>query len=319
MSLAAPLFLLLLLLLPAGWLALRAARDRRRRHAIRMPAVATLRAIGAVQPWHRRWLPTVLLAAAVALLAVAIARPERTVKVPVERATVMLVTDASGSMDAQDVQPTRIDAARNAALSFLDEVPAQTRVGLIGYSSTPSTVQEPTTDRAAVRNALAGLQADGGTATGDALAVALDALQAEGDPQGGGDKPPGAVLLLSDGASMTGEDPLEVARRARQQNIPVYTVALGTDQGYVTGGRYGASILRVPPDPETMREIARVSGGESFSVDDANELDKIYEQVGARVATESEQREITVWFAGGALLLLLVGVGLGVRWRSRVA
>nr|WP_246852349.1 VWA domain-containing protein [Patulibacter sp. SYSU D01012] len=315
---AAPLFLLLLLLLPAGWLALRAARARRKRHAIRMPAVSTLRAIAGAQPWHRRWLPAVLLAAAVALLAVAIARPERTVKVPVERATVMLVTDASGSMDAQDVQPTRMDAARNAALSFLDGVPAQTRVGLIGYSSTPSTVQEPTTDRAVVRDALNALRADGGTATGDALAVALDALKAEGDPAGG-DKPPGAVLLLSDGASMTGEDPIAVAERARREGVPVYTVALGTDQGYVTGGRYGASILRVPPDPETMRQIARVSGGESFTVDDANELDKIYEQVGARVATESEQREITAWFAGAALLVLLAGVGLGVRWRSRVA
>jgi Ca-activated chloride channel family protein len=319
MSLAAPLFLLVLLLIPAGWLAIRAARKRRGRHAIRMPAVATLRAVVAAQPSYRRWLPAALLGATVVLMAIALSRPEVTVSKPVERATVMLVTDASGSMNATDVQPTRIDAARGAAKRFLDGVPAQTRVGLVGYSSSPSTVQEPTTDRTVVRSALDGLQANGGTATGDALSVAVDAVEAEGDPaKDAGDKPPGAILLLSDGASDPATtDPLEVAQRAKEAGIPIYTVALGTADGTVPNGLGGTQ--PVPPDPETMRQIAQISGGQSFNVDDADRLDDIYQQVGARVATEAEQREITAAFAAGALVLLVVGVGLGLRWRGRVA
>lgn len=325
MTLAAPLFLLLLLLLPLGWWAGRVARQRRRRHAIRMPATATLQAIVAAQPSYRRWVPVALLAVTVVLLTVALTRPEVTVSVPVERATVILVTDASGSMAATDVPPSRIDAARNAAESFLDEIPKQTRVGLVGYSSSPHTVQPPTTDRDLVRRDLLGLEPDGGTSTGDALVVALDALESEGDPApgtegkkpGAGDRPPGAILLLSDGASMTGENPIDVARRAKRDGVPIYTVSLGTDQGTVSGPQFGGTIP-VPPDPESMREIARISGGQSFTVDDAGELRRIYDQVGARVATEPEQRELTAGFAALGLLLLGLAVGLGVRWRGRV-
>lgn len=318
MSFAAPLLLLLLLLVPLGALAVHAARRRHRRYAIRMPAVATLRAIAVGQPQYRRWLPAALLGAALALMAAAIARPEVTVSVPMDRSTVMLVTDASGSMRATDVQPTRIDAARGAALSFLDRVPKQTRVGLIGYSTSPHTVQEPTADRQVVRDALNGLQADGGTATGDALRAALDALKAEGDPVQGApsDRPPGAILLLSDGMTSGGEDPVAVADEAKRDGIPIYTVSLGTDAGTVD---INGQQLSVPPDPKTMAEIARVSGGQTFSVDNAGDLDQVYKQVGTRVATESKQREIGAAFAGGALIVLLVGVGLGLRWRSRIA
>jgi Ca-activated chloride channel family protein len=319
MTLEAPLFLLALLLLPAGWFAIRAAQARRKRHAIRMPAVATLRAVVAAQPSYRRWLPAALLGLAVALMAFALTRPEVTVSKPVERATVMLVTDASGSMNATDVQPTRMDAAKNAAKTFVDGVPKQTRVGLVGYSTSPSTVQEPTTDRDVLTRVLDGLQANGGTATGDALSVALDAVQAEGDPaKNAGQKPPGAILLLSDGASDPATlDPRDVARQAKQANVPIYTVALGTPDGVVTNG-FGRP-TPVPPDPQTMREIAQISGGQSFTVDDADRLDEIYQQVGARVASEAEQREITSAFAGGALVALVIALGFGLRWRGRVA
>lgn len=315
-SLTAPWFLLLLLLVPLGGLAIRAAAPQRKRHAVRMPATPTLAAVAAAQPSHRRWLPAALVGVATVLLVVGLARPERTVSVPVERASMMLVTDASGSMRATDVNPSRMDAARGAALDFLDGVPKQTRVGVVGFSSSPSVVQAPTTDRAVAREALNSLDPDGGTATGDALATALDALEAEGDPSTENDeRPPGAILLLSDGATSAGEDPLVVADQAKQAGIPIYTVSLGTPDGQVD---IGGQILPVPPDPETMREIAERSGGEAFSVDDAGELTKIYERVGARVATESQQREMTAWFAGGAFVVLAVALGLGLRWRSRI-
>jgi Ca-activated chloride channel family protein len=316
LSLTAPWFLVLLLLVPLGWLAIRAAAGRRRRNAVRMPATPTLIAVAAAQPSHRRWLPAALVGVATVLLVIGLTRPERTVSVPVERASMMLVTDASGSMRAEDVNPSRMDAARGAALDFLDGVPKQTRVGVVGFSSSPSVVQAPTTDREVAREALNSLDPDGGTATGDALATALDALKAEGDPSAENDeRPPGAILLLSDGATSAGEDPLVVADQAKDAGIPIYTVSLGTPDGQVD---IGGQVLSVPPDPETMREIAERSGGEAFSVDDAGELKKIYERVGARVATESQQREMTAAFGGAAFIVLAVALVLGLRWRSRI-
>lgn len=313
----APLFLLLLLLIPAGLYAIRVARSQRRRRAIRMPATATLKAVVRKQPSHRRWLPVALLAVTIALLSVAMTRPEVTVATPQSRSTVVLVTDASGSMNAEDVAPTRMEAAKNAAKRFLDGVPKQTRVGLVGYARSPSIVQEPTTDRGVVTTAINALTASGPTYTQDALDVALDAIRAEGDPsKNDGTRPPGAIVLLSDGTPDQSQQPLVSAERAKRERVPIYTVALGTPGGTISG--LGGAPQPVPPDPELMEQIARASGGESFSVADAGQLDQIYESLGTRVATEAEQREITAGFAGGGLLTMALALGLALKWRSRV-
>jgi Ca-activated chloride channel family protein len=317
-ALDAPLFLLLLLLIPAGLVAIHLSRSQRRRRAIRMPATATLKAVAKAQPSHRRWLPVALMAVTVALLSVAMTRPEVTVATPQSRSTVVLVTDASGSMNAEDVSPTRMDAAKSAARRFLGGVPDQTRVGLVGYSRSPSIVQEPTTDRGVVTKAIDALFASGPTYTQDALDVALDAIKAEGDPaKNGGTRPPGAIVLLSDGTPDQSQDPLASAARAKQERVPIYTVALGTAGGTIPG--LGGQPQPVPPDPDLMRRIAQASGGESFSVADSGQLDKIYESLGTRVATEAEQREITAGFAGGGLLTLALAIGFALKWRSRVA
>ncbi|MCK9248267.1 MAG: VWA domain-containing protein [Solirubrobacteraceae bacterium] len=323
MTFAAPLSLLLLLLVPVGLWLVHAASARRHRHAVRLPALGTLAAVAGTDARRtvvRRWLPTGLLAATVVLLVVGMARPEVTVSVPRERASMMLVTDASRSMQATDVVPTRMDAAREAAQRFLNSVPATMRVGIIGYGSSVHTVQAPQLDRRPVQDALFGLAADGATHTGDALEAALDALEAEGDPAAGSDRGPGAILLLSDGMASSGQDPLGAADRARKLGIPIYTVALGTPDGTVDGG-YGAGgvplALPVPPDPETLAEIARRSGGQAFSVDDADRLGQVYEQVGARVGTEAEQRELTAGFGLAGLVLMAAAAFLGLRWRPR--
>lgn len=318
-ALDAPLFLLLLLIIPFGLYAIHAARVRRRRGAIRMPATATLRAVVAAQPSHRRWLPVALLALTVALLSVALTRPEVSKTSPESRSTVELVIDASGSMSADDVQPTRMAAVQTAAEEFLKGVPKQTRVGLVGYAETPNVVQEPTTQRGVVTEQVNNLAPSGNTFTGSALRVALDAVLAEGDPaKNDGVRPPGAIILLSDGKPTEGdEDPIAVASDAKQQRVPIYTVSLGTPEGVMTDGRGG--FFRVPPDPVLMQQIARTSGGESFTVDDAGQLAEIYKSLGARVATETEQREITWVFALAAFLALALALGLGVRWRGRVA
>ncbi len=196
-----------------------------------------------------RHVPAALLLAALAALLVALAKPQTTVAVPVEKASVMLVTDASGSMRADDVSPSRLAAAQQAGRNFLDKVPDELQVGGVAFSDVPQSVAPPTTDRADVRSLIDSLQADGGTAAGDALQSALDALDDAG--VGGQNRPPAAIILLSDGATTTGADPVEVAREAGKRNIPIYTVALGTPDGTVPGG-FGGSIP-VPPDPGDAR------------------------------------------------------------------
>jgi Ca-activated chloride channel family protein len=315
MSFAAPLNLLALLaapLLAALWAY---ERRRRRRFAVRHPAAAIAAGAARSVPRRRRIVPPLLMLLAAAAMAVALARPQTTVAVPVERASVMLVTDESGSMLAGDVEPSRLQAVQAAASTFLDRVPDQLMVGFIGYSATVRATVEPTTERDGVRSAIASLNADGGTATGDALTAALDRLEARRGADGS--VAPAAMVLLSDGKRTAGSDPAAAAARAAKLGIPISTVALGTPDGTVPG-RQG-EVLAVPPDPETLRLIARRSGGTAFQVADPAELDRVYERLGSRIGTRHERREVSAAFAAGGLLLLAGGLGTGLRRRSRLA
>ena len=308
MTLQSPWFLLALLAIPVALAALALARRRPDRYVVRFPAAATL---GAVIPRHgrvRRALPTILLCLALAALALALARPEATVAIPNERASVMLVTDTSGSMNATDVEPSRLDAAKAAGERFLDEVPDRLRVGLVAYAEGTHAILRPTVEHAEVRATLDGLRADGGTATGDAISGALEALGERGE-----DPPPAAIVLLSDGATTDGADPLEAARQARAAGVPVSAVALGTPDGSLTlpDGR----TQQVPPDPDSLREIAETSGGRFYTAEDAGSLEQVYEDLGSQIGTRPEQREITAGVAAAGVLLLLGA--LGTAWRRR--
>ena len=315
MSLQAPWFLAALALIPLGFLAQRLAARRRRRFAVRYPAAGVLAPLVTAEPGWRRRLPPALLALAVAALAVALARPERTVAVPVEQATVMLVSDASGSMEAVDVSPSRLAATQKAALSFLDKAPERMRVGLVAYSGAPHTVVAPTLEHDDVKLAISSLYADGGTATGDALATALETMRDVRKARRDGRRPPAAVVLLSDGKTTAGQDPVNIAKEFGQLRIPIYTVSLGTDEGVVPRGPFGEDI-RVPPDPETMAEIAEVSGGQSFQVEDGGRLEGIYERLGSQLGTRRQKQEMTAGFAGAGLALLLAAAVFGVRRRG---
>lgn len=315
MTFAAPAFLAALLAVPLLAALWAWQRRRRRRFAVRFPGAPTVAGVVGTAPAWRRRLPPALLACAAVLLALAVARPQASVAVPVERASVVLVTDESGSMAATDVQPTRLDAARDAARSFMERVPDTLLVGFVGYSNAVQAQLEPTLDHDAVEAAIGGLRAEGGTATGDALTAALDRLEARRGQDAS--PPPAAIVLLSDGETTSGADPAEAAARAQQLGVPIYTVALGTPDGTITGP--AGQPVPVPPDPETLAEIAQLSGGRAFATGDAGELDEVYEQLGSRIGTRTEQREVTVAFTAGALALLLGGLGTGVRWRGRVA
>ena len=318
MSFQAPLFLLALALVPVAGAVYLFADRRRKADAARFASPALLPAVAPIQPGARRHLPLLLYGAALAAVAFALARPEATVAVPEERAAVILATDTSGSMEARDVPPSRMAVVRRAALQLLDDAPKELRVGAVAFNHSVRAIEPPRADRQDTRELLAGLRPSGGTATGEGLAAALALLNREADRSA--KRPPAAVILLSDGASTHGRDPIEVAREAAKARIPVYTVALGTDSGTIEVERPdGTTVTRsVPPDREAMRRIATISGARSFSADAGDQLSAVYERLGSQVATREERREVTAAFAAGAGLLLLTGGAMSLRWFGRL-
>jgi len=314
-SFQAPLFLLALLLVPLLVGALIAERRRRRRYVVRFTGVGTLRTVMSGTPAWRRHAPAALFLAALAALIVGLARPQRTVAVAIDKASVMLVLDVSGSMQATDVQPSRLDAARDAAQAFVDKVPARLQLGIVAYRAVVDTVQQPTQDHDQVRRVLDGLVAEGGTATGDALTAALEQLERVKGRNG--KRAPAAVVLLSDGRTTEGSDPLIAANMARRLRIPVYTVALGSPGATIPSpGGFGR--IPVPPDPETLREIAKLSRAQSYNVAEAGQLNSIYRRLGSRLGSKREHHQVTAGFATGGALLLALALALSLRWAGRL-
>jgi len=343
MTFATPLVLLALPLVPLVVLALVLVRRRPIRYAVRYPALDVLAEV-AKRERRGRWVPAALLLLALTALLLGAAKPTARVPVPREEATVMLVVDVSGSMEADDVKPTRLDAARDAAGRFLDKLPARFQVGLVIFSSEAETLVPPTTDRTAVRDALASLRADGSTAMGDGLSNALDAIlaarQADAGSQGGAGTgtpdqggagsggtdpggsvgPPAVTLLLSDGANMAGVDPLEQAARARDLNVPVYTIALGTADGVLQrrDALGGLRLQPVPPDPDILARIAETTNARFFQAPTSSNLNQVYESLGSHIGFRTEEREVTVAFAAAALILLAAAGALRARRAARL-
>jgi Ca-activated chloride channel family protein len=314
MSFADPVYLLALILAPLAAAAHLLAARRKKRHAVRFTAMPALKvAIGATPAW-RRHVPAVLVVAAVTTLALALAKPQRTVAVPLERASIMLVTDHSRSMLATDVKPDRLRAAKGAAQTFLGEIPARVRVGVVAFSDEPDVVHAPSQDHDAVRDVIAGQTANGATSTGEALQTAIDTLKQD---RRNGRRAPAAIVLLSDGKTTVGRDPVEVAEAARRVKIPIYTVSLGTRAATVPSPGYGPP-LAAAPDPETLERIAEVSDGRAFSAEDDEELSAIYKSLGSQLGTKKQKQEITAGFAILGSILLLGAVTASVRWTGRL-
>ncbi len=326
MSFAAPAWLAGLLLVPVLVWAYLAGRAHATRYAARFPAASTLALAARAESRWLRHLPAALLLTACAVLVLALARPHRTVRVPVGRASVVLVLDHSGSMQATDVQPTRLAAAERAAHIFIGELPAQVRVGVVAFSSVPDAIQAPSTNRGAVLRIVDAQTAVGATATGNALQLALDLLGSSGtsagasrtassgstgkgtDPQSGG-RTPSAIVLLSDGAANTGRDPVEVATEAGARKIPIYTVALGNADATIPNPSGFGEPIAVPPDPQLLERIARASHAQAFTAQDSGRLVSIYRRLGEQLGSVRRSRDITVAFAlAGAALLAAAGL-----------
>jgi Ca-activated chloride channel family protein len=290
--------------------------------AISFPNLAVLASVSGKTSWKRH-LVAALILSTVALLCLAVARPRIVVAAPADRATVVLVVDVSVSMNAVDVAPSRLEAAKKAIGSFVASVPSQVRVGLVSFSDDSVVLAAPTTDRERLRSAIASLSPGYGTAIGDAVARGVELVQLSTGEAGattGAAKKAGAVVLLSDGAQTRGVlEPLQGADLARQAGIPVHTIALGTQQGTVTINRGGIDLLvPVPPDRETLARIAEATGGTTFEATDADRLSSVYKQLGSVVSTKEKPREVTSAFVLAAAALLAAAIGLAGLWAPRL-
>jgi Ca-activated chloride channel family protein len=257
-----------------------------------LPNVVTAR------PGWRRVLPIILYLLAATVLLLALARPEATAQVPRDQATIMLVMDTSRSMLNTDVSPTRIEAARAAADAFLEEIPDRFQVGLVAFAGAPSVEALPTTDKEAVRTALRNAPVRGGTAVGDALLRALQASRPRNAVNN--ERPPTAVLLLTDGDSRSGVSPLVAADQARQEEVPVFTVAIA------------------PEPPLELQQMAEMTGGQAFTAPTAEQLTAVYRDLGSRLTYIEEKRELTSYFMAGAAVLLLLGAAASITWFLRL-
>jgi Ca-activated chloride channel family protein len=315
MSFREPLLLAGLAIVPLALLGYWLSQRRRRRYAVRYPAVDVL--AGVAGRARGRHLPALLALLALSALGIALGRPERTIAVEQRQGTVMLVHDTSGSMQATDVKPDRLSAARDAARTLARTLPEEFRLGVISFNTRAEQASEPTTDRGQVLRAIDALDIQGGTAMGDGLQLGIDAIRtpvigSDGRPQ----RLPGAIVLLSDGASTKGEDPRKVAAEARRLKIPIYAVALGTQDGMLR--RPDGTMSPVPPDTATLESISRTTRGRFFSGPTARDLEVVYANLGSGLAKREEKREITAAFAGGGLALLLAGLIAGLLRQGRL-
>jgi Ca-activated chloride channel homolog len=318
-----PAVLFGLALVPVALLAYVAIQGRRRREAAAFGTPALMPNVVTGRPGWRRHIPIVLLLLALAAMVLAVARPQRSVAAPQRAATVVLVNDVSGSMRAEDVEPDRLTAAVESAKVLVDKTPDNFRLGLVTFSDYAQQTVSPTTDHGAVTGALERMTADGGTAMGDGLARGLESAQSPVPTQDGKGtrKLPAIIVLLSDGKQTLGAaDPLDVAAKAREARIPIYTIALGTQSGEVVQQDPFGFVQRipVPPDKETLRQVARTTGGRFFEAVSADDAEDIYGRIGTRLTSKPEKREITVAFAGGAFVLLLAGGALSLVWFGRL-
>jgi len=335
-----------LLLLPAfvAWYVFGIRRVRRR--AARQFAEAPLFARLAIRlPTVWRHVAMAVYFLALGLLLVAAGRPVMAIPQPVNKAVVILLIDTSGSMQAPDIAPTRLDAAKVAGRTFVDNFPQGPRIGLVTFSTYPTLNVPPTPDHQAIKDALADLKTQEATAIGDGIAAALKALPGRtapdneapqsgpfgqvsppatspppgtpAPPSSTQDLPPAAIILLSDGGQNIGRaDPLQMAILAKQEKVKIYTIGLGTPGGGVFS--YQGQMVLVPFNPSLLQQIAAVTDGKFFFSPSAKELAQVYRDLGRTIGWETRKTEVSALFVGGAGVLLLGGGLLSMLWMGRL-
>jgi Ca-activated chloride channel homolog len=302
------------LLVPLLFAAVYLVRQRRRRaYVIRFTDPDLIDAVAPRRPGLRRHIVAAVYLTATALLVIAAARPAVATEVPNEP-TVVLAFDTSISMEATDVAPSRIVAAREAAHRFIDVVPGGVRVGLVAFDQTARVIIPPTTSKTVLSRAIDRLSLDQGTAIGEAIYTSLDLLEADA-PADGEDAAAGSIVLMSDGDTTAGRPEGPAAREAERRGVKVSTVAFGTDHGSVM---IDFLPVPVPVDHEALRGIAETTGGKAFEADSAEEIVSVFEDLGQGVGTRTEPREITDGLALAALVAAAVAAAGSLAWFARI-
>jgi Ca-activated chloride channel family protein len=304
------LFLFLIFGLVVAYILAQLARKRR---VLRFANMELLESVAPQRPNTWRHLPAILLIASLLLFTIAMAGPTQDVRIPRNRAVVMLVIDVSQSMRADDVAPSRLVAAQEAAKSFADELTPGINLGLISYAGTATVLVSPTTNRDATKLAIDKLQLADRTATGEGIFTALQAIATVGAVIGGGDSPPPArIVLFSDGKETVPSNPdnpkgaYTAARTANDQGVPISTISFGTKNGYV---EINDQRQPVPVDDETMKKVAELSGGEAFSASNLSELKRVYSTLQQQIGYETIRGEAsTGWLRLGAVVLACAAV-----------
>jgi Ca-activated chloride channel homolog len=310
MSFQSPLLLLGLLAVPllAGfyW----SQQQRRRAYAVRFTNLALLNQVMGKGPGLRRHIPAALFLLGLAGLLLSMARPQATLRVPKDQTSVILVVDVSGSMAAQDVQPTRMEAAVKAAQTLIDQLPGSAQVGLVIFNSSVSVVSPLTQDHGSVKDALGSLTPGGGTAIGDAIQVSVAQLASVIDPKSTAKQSHAVIVLLTDGTSNTGMDPLQAAGQATQVHVPVDTVGIGQrNQTTLLGGRIVDGV-----DEQTLQGIASATGGHYFFAADESQLRQIYSDLGSRIGFTTTKVDLTIPLLALGTIILVVGGLFSLRW-----
>jgi Ca-activated chloride channel family protein len=223
-----------------------------------------------------------------------------------------MAVDTSLSMDATDVKPTRLRAAKEGAATFVDSVPAGVQVGLIGFSGTIRVLADPTTDHAALKRAVDRLTLGPGTAIGDAIFACLDTIFAAAGDHRSGDA---RIVLMSDGATTVGRPNSEAAHAAADAHVPVSTIAYGTDEGVLD---YQGQLVPVPVDKAALSDIATATGGRFFEAASAEAIKHVYAGLGSSISHVTRRRELTTWFVGLGLSLIVVAAAGSLLWSPRM-
>jgi Ca-activated chloride channel family protein len=303
-------FILAILGLIGLYLVVQMARQKR---VLRFANMELLESVAPKRPTRWRHLPAALLVASLVLLTIAMAGPTHDVRIPRNRAVVMLVIDVSQSMRATDVEPSRLAAAQVAAKQFADQLTPGINLGLIAYAGTATVLVSPTTNRDATKNAIDKLQLADRTATGEGIFTALQAIATVGAVIGGGDAPPPArIVLMSDGKETVPSNPdnpkgaYTAARTAKDQGVPISTVSFGTPYGYV---EINDQRQPVPVDDEMLKKIAELSGGDAYTASSLEQLKQVFTSLQQQIGYETIKGDASVgWLRIGALVLALAAL-----------
>lgn len=317
MHFLAPVWLLLLIAVGALLVMYVVVQVRRKKFVTRFSNVELLGSVAPRRPGWRRHLTFALLLIGLTVLSVGVAQPTAGVRVPRDRATVVLAIDVSLSMEATDVLPTRLSAARDAGATFVGLLPPRINLGLVSFGGNASVLVSPTVDRSAVKTAIKGLTLQESTAIGEAIFTSLQAIEVFGQATtAAGDKPPPArIVLLSDGSNTVGRPVSQAIAAAKKAGVEVSTIAFGTLSGTVT---YQGQTIPVPYDAPTLRAIAQQTGGSFHTAHTVNELESVYQNIGSQIGYTTVQRDISWRFLLTGLLVLLAAGGTSMLWSGRL-